>query len=522
MKKLLIIAAAIPLLAQTTVTTIASNDQVSASRDVLNANFAALNAKHLQGFGTPIGAVPCSSTQNRGAFYTRLDAGALFSSAYGCHNTGSGAYAWELLQNAGGSGIGNMLGSNNLSEITSPANARNNLGLGTAATFASTSFESAIIGGLASQVWLGNKTWATLNTSIVPESGNLYFTTSRVHGVLGGTTNNGIPVGNGTSFALITMPGCTTSQKTNYRSGGFVCDPDLDSGGVGAVSSVFGRPGVVVATSGDYTVSQITGAAPLASPAFSGVATAPTATPGTNTTQLATTAFVAALGALKADLANPTLTGSPRAPTATPNTNSTIIATTAYADAIAALKADVTSPTLLGDPKAPTAAAADNDTSIASTAFVQREIDAKTVAVDAGADKNKLAFVNNSGVLGLKLIPTMPPMVFDNGSSTVSASCVVREALSGGTFTGVHLLSVDSATGADISGSVTVQFATSPATGSTTWTNIGTVALSSASRAADTTLSGWTAAVATGQLVRACITGSPTSVQKLIVSPRFF
>lgn len=41
--------------------------------------------------------------------------------------------------------------------------------------------------------------------------------------------------------------------------------------------------------------------APLASPTLTGTPAAPTATPGTNTTQLATTAFVAALGALKQD-----------------------------------------------------------------------------------------------------------------------------------------------------------------------------------------------------------------------------
>lgn len=54
----------------------------------------------------------------------------------------------------------------------------------------------------------------------------------------------------------------------------------------------------------------ITDAALIASPTFTGVPAAPTASPGTNTTQLATTAFVAALGALKADLASPTFTGT--------------------------------------------------------------------------------------------------------------------------------------------------------------------------------------------------------------------
>ena len=59
------------------------------------------------------------------------------------------------------------------------------------------------------------------------------------------------------------------------------------------VTQVFGRTGSITATSGDYTVAQVTGAASIASPTFTGVPAGPTATAGTNTTQLATTAFVA-------------------------------------------------------------------------------------------------------------------------------------------------------------------------------------------------------------------------------------
>jgi hypothetical protein len=54
------------------------------------------------------------------------------------------------------------------------------------------------------------------------------------------------------------------------------------SSGSGAVSSVFGRTGVVVAGSGDYSVSQVTGAAPLASPAFTGTVTEPDGTTNTS------------------------------------------------------------------------------------------------------------------------------------------------------------------------------------------------------------------------------------------------
>ncbi len=105
-------------------------------------------------------------------------------------------------------------------------------------------------------------------------------------------------------------------------------------GGSGAVSSVFTRTGAVVAASNDYSVSQITGAAPLASPALTGTPTAPTPTAGNNTTLVATTAFVTggiatAVSGL-APLASPAFTGTPTAPTATVGTNTTQIATTAF------------------------------------------------------------------------------------------------------------------------------------------------------------------------------------------------
>lgn len=67
-----------------------------------------------------------------------------------------------------------------------------------------------------------------------------------------------------------------------------------------------------------------------ASPALTGTPTAPTAAPGTNTTQLATTAFVATSFA---PLASPALTGNPTAPTAAPGDNDTTIATTAFVTA---------------------------------------------------------------------------------------------------------------------------------------------------------------------------------------------
>lgn len=93
----------------------------------------------------------------------------------------------------------------------------------------------------------------------------------------------------------------------------------------------------------DTTVSAMLatmGGAPLASPALTGTPSAPNAAPGTNTTQLATTAFVEAVrvildaaDALKAPLASPALTGTPTGPTAAVGTNTTQLATSAMVQA---------------------------------------------------------------------------------------------------------------------------------------------------------------------------------------------
>jgi hypothetical protein len=109
--------------------------------------------------------------------------------------------------------------------------------------------------------------------------------------------------------------------------------------------------------------------APLDSPAFTGVPTAPTAAAGTNTTQLATTAFVQAVK-------NALLNGAGGAYDTLKELQDLLVADESTAAALAttvASKAPLASPAFTGDPTAPTAATGDNDTSVATTAFVQRE-----------------------------------------------------------------------------------------------------------------------------------------------------
>ena len=112
--------------------------------------------------------------------------------------------------------------------------------------------------------------------------------------------------------------------------------------------------------------------APKESPTLTGTPKAPTAPAGTNTTQIASTAFVQAVVtalnnalALKAPLASPALTGTPTAPTAAQTVNNTQIATTAFVkSAIAALVAS--SPAAL-DTLNELAAALGNDPNFATT-----------------------------------------------------------------------------------------------------------------------------------------------------------
>ena len=89
----------------------------------------------------------------------------------------------------------------------------------------------------------------------------------------------------------------------------------------------------LICDSDTWSASSLQTLASIASPNFIGTPTAPTASSGTNTTQLATTAFVQAAISSKAPLASPALTGTPTAPTASAGTDTTQIATTAFVNA---------------------------------------------------------------------------------------------------------------------------------------------------------------------------------------------
>lgn len=174
--------------------------------------------------------------------------------------------------------------------------------------------------------------------------------------------------------------------------------------------------------------------APKASPALTGTPTAPTAAADTNTTQLATTAYV--VGQAYAKLASPSLTGTPTAPTASADTSTTQIATTAYV--VGQAYAKLASPTLTGTPAAPTAATDTSTTQIATTAFVTGQaagtspVMAGTAAVGTSVKFARADHVHPSDTSKANLAspaltgtPTAPTAVADTNTTQIATTAYV-------------------------------------------------------------------------------------------------
>lgn len=205
------------------------------------------------------------------------------------------------------------------------------------------------------------------------------------------------PVTNSQAVRYDSPQTLTAIQKSQARSN---IGAGTGSGSGGAVDSVFGRTATVIATAGDYTGSLVTNVpagnvvatnvqtavneldtkkAPLASPAFTGTPTVPTALIGTNTTQAASTAFVIAnaggsppvtsvftrTGAIAATTGDYTATQVTNTPAGGISANNVQTALNGLDTA----KANIASPTFTGVPLAPTAAVDTNTTQLATTAF---------------------------------------------------------------------------------------------------------------------------------------------------------
>lgn len=181
------------------------------------------------------------------------------------------------------------------------------------------------------------------------KDGNTLSVDTSVIAVLASPALTGTPTGPTAPAATNTSQLATTAF---VKSQGYITATQAP------VLSVAGKTGMVT-----LAVTDVSGAAPLASPALTGTPTAPTAAVATNSTQVATTAFVKSQGYITAGQA-PVLSVAGR----------TGVVTLAVADVAGA--APTASPVLTGTPTAPTAAPGTNSSQLATTAFVLAQVNA--------------------------------------------------------------------------------------------------------------------------------------------------
>jgi hypothetical protein len=283
---------------------------------------------------------------------------------------------------------------------------------------------------------------------LVPNGGDVRFTKTTStnwasHGADSGffstlTVSGSSTLGTVTSTGINSSPiGATTPSTASFTT--LTASSTVSGAGFVALHASPGPIGSTTPSTGAFTTGS-----------FSGVLTAPTATAGTNTTQVATTAFVSAAGYLTtssaastyAPLASPVLTGTPTAPTATAGTATTQIATTAFVNNAGYLTtsnasstyAPIASPTFTGTPAAPTATVGTSTTQLATTAFVNSA--GFLLSSTAASTYAPIASPTFSGTVALGTATATAPSGTDNSSSVVTSAWVLSllATVTGGTY----------------------------------------------------------------------------------------
>jgi Ice-binding-like len=183
-------------------------------------------------------------------------------------------------------------------------------------------------------------------------------------------------------------------------------------GGAAGVTSFNGRSGAVVPTSGDYTVSQVTGAAPLASPTFTGTVTLPAGTyaisisgnaaTATSATSATTAASAGALLNVVVSATAPTTgqvltaTSATAADWQTPSVGSGTVTSVSGAGIATGTVTTSGSITVLGSGSTSTAATADTNVATAPAGHVITS-DGSGNVQDSGTSLAILATYGNSG-----------------------------------------------------------------------------------------------------------------------------
>jgi len=228
--------------------------------------------------------------------------------------------------------------------------------------------------------------------------------------------------------------------------------PPIGAAPGAGVTSVFGRTGTVVAQSGDYSVSQVNGAAPLASPSFTGdVAITGSLSVGGQITQTGPGPWQAtgSFGTLSAPAASQSAIGfggnghlqfamngsstfsdlavaqscSNKVLTAVDQAGSAGNCASINAAMSDGSLAPAASPMLTGTPTAPTPNAGDNSTKIATTAYVRNEMQLAWTCPVAGATSSGVSYCNWTLPAGLTITG------FDLAASTAPAGCTTYPVL---------------------------------------------------------------------------------------------
>lgn len=197
--------------------------------------------------------------------------------------------------------------------------------------------------------------------------------------------------------------------------------------GVAGVSSFNTRSGAVTLNSAD--VATAIGYEPIgaASPSLTGVPTAPTAAPGTNTTQLATTSFVQ----------NAVTASTTGVASFNTRTGSVTLSSGDVTSALGYTAASLNSPAFTGTPTAPTATSGDNTTKIATTAFVANAVSSSVSGVSSFNTRTGAVSLNAADVVtALEVGANAAPLSIDTTAASPTSSSIYLNrtaSYSGGT-----------------------------------------------------------------------------------------
>jgi len=304
-----------------------------------------------------------------------------------------------------------------------------------------TNFVGPITGAI-NNITLGNGTAASTYNLFTGAtvSGSTKTVAIGTGGITGSTTN----------ISIGSAAGGTSTTTLNGTTNGVTAAVDTNSVALATTAYVMGQGYLKSATASSTY-------APLASPALTGTPTAPTATVGTNTTQIATTAFVLAnassgaswgsitgtlssqtdlQGALdaKAPLASPSLTGTPLSTTAAADTNTTQIATTAYVIGQASSTTPANNGTAAVGTSAKYARADHVHATDTSRAPLASPTFTGTVTIPAGASISGFAPLASPSFTGTPSLPTGTTAVTQtagNNTTAVATTAFVTTATSG-------------------------------------------------------------------------------------------